>query len=96
VDEVASSDSRSFRKAKRIMESSFPDDGDFGVTRAFFTGEDEALFGGESVSERIVPAGVGPVGGFRAGSEEEEISSSSDSEVKALSKSLEFWVQNSI
>jgi len=72
-----------------------PDDGCFGVTRAFFTGEDEVLFG-EGVSERIVPAGVGAVGGFRAGSEEEEISSSSDSEAKALSKSLEFCVQNSI
>lgn len=75
----------------RIIESS-PDAGggvDGAAPEMPFIGEGVFRFGGDGVRGRLVPGARAATGGLRAGSEDAEGESLSESEAKALSKSLE-------
>ena len=80
--DVANKASLSLRNAKSMIESSCEGGGGFGGVTPF-AGEEETRFGGEGVTGRPRPGGVGATGGLRAGSDEPETLSSSEREAKA-------------
>jgi hypothetical protein len=75
----------------RIVESSFEADGGLGsvAPATFLVGEEVVRFGGDGVNGRLMRGANAATGGLRAGSEEADRGSLSESEAKALSRSFE-------
>lgn len=92
VREVASKPSLSFRSAVNMADNS--DDGAATPGRACWGGGADGGACRAAGVGTLVDEGTDRTGGFRAGSEEEERPWSKDNEAKAVSRSLEWCVQN--
>ena len=91
VDADASKPSRSLRSDMRMIESSLEGGGGVdGIPPATcFVGDEDARFGGDGVNGRLEPGARATTGGFRAGADDADGVSFSDSEANAASRSFE-------
>ena len=67
-----------------------------GSDAAALSEEGEPNFGGDGVSARMLAGKEGAIGELRVGSKEDDGESFTDKEAKAVSRSLEWSVQNCI